>query len=69
MGKKTVPIVVQNTPRRKASRITENDIGAWPVIDNFKIIPRKNELKRLSGRSTYIGGRLSNRWLKSIAEA
>jgi hypothetical protein len=69
MGKKTVPIADQNTPKRKVFKTTESAIDVWPVIDNFKTILRRNGLKRLSGRSTYIGGRPFNRWLKSLVEA
>ena len=43
MGKKTVPIAVQRTQKRKVF-ITSNDkdIGADPAEDSFKIIPIKN---------------------------
>jgi hypothetical protein len=69
MGKKTVPIADQNTPKRKGFKTTESVIGAWPAIGNFKTILGRNGLKRLSGRSMYIGGRPFNRWLKSLVEA
>jgi|LAHT01.1.fsa_nt_gb hypothetical protein len=43
MGKKTVPIAVQRTQKRKVF-ITSNDkdIDADPAEDSFKIIPIKN---------------------------
>jgi hypothetical protein len=43
MGKKTVPIAVQRTQKRKVS-ITSNgkDISADSAVDSFKIIPIKN---------------------------
>jgi hypothetical protein len=42
MGKKTVPIAVQNTPNRKVSRIRESVIGVWHAQSNFRIIPAGN---------------------------
>jgi hypothetical protein len=69
MGKKTVLIAVQNTPNRKASRIRESVIGVWPVIGNFKIIPRRDVSKRLSGRNMFIKDKQSINYQKSITEA
>jgi hypothetical protein len=44
MGKKTVPIAVQRTQKRKVF-MTSNakDIGADPAEGSFKIIPIKND--------------------------
>jgi len=57
MSKKTVLIADQSTPKGKVFKTIESAIDVWPVIDNFKTILRRNGLKRLSGRSTYISGR------------
>lgn len=60
MGKKTVPIAVQRTQKRKVS-ITSNgkDIGADPAEDSFKIIPIKNGWSKLFGTNTYTSGKRS----------
>ena len=43
MGKKTVPIAVQTTQRRKVFITnSDNGIGVDLVVDSFKIIPSKN---------------------------
>jgi hypothetical protein len=39
MGKKTVPIVVQITPKRKGHKTTEIDIDVEHVAGNSRIIP------------------------------
>ena len=69
MGKKTVPIAVQNTPNRKVSRIRESVIGVWPVIGNFKIIPRRDGSKRLSGRNMFIKDKRFINYQRSTTEA
>jgi hypothetical protein len=44
MGKKTVPIAVQRTQRRKVFMTSNGkDIGADPAESSFKIIPIKHD--------------------------
>gem|GEM_PF-2756227 len=46
MGKKTVPIVVRITPRRKASRTTESGTDALHAVSSSRTVPAETGSKR-----------------------
>ncbi len=70
MGKKTVPIAVQRTQKRKVF-ITSNDkdIDADPAEDSFKIIPIKNGQNEFFGTNTYTSGKRSVSYQTNIKRA
>ena len=70
MGKKTIPIAVQRTQKRKVF-ITSNgkDISADPVEDSFKTIPIKNGWNELFGTNTYTSGKRSVSYQTNIKRA
>jgi hypothetical protein len=69
MGKKTVPIAVPITPRKKAYRITEGGTVALHAAGNFRTVPTDTGSKRSSGTSTSISAAHSVTWHRNMEEA
>jgi len=68
MGKKTVPIAVRITLRRKAHIRAGRDTGVSYVEDSFSAVKTRREEKSNCGRNTYINAKPLLIWRSNMDE-
>ena len=69
MGKKTVPIAVRITRRRKAHIRAGRGIGVSYVEDSSSAVKTRREEKNNCGRNTYINAKPLLIWQSNMDEA